>query len=170
MLNSQIVTPPPAAPVPAVEQPTLIQQANDELARLREARFQLAAQSQQYHSELIAINGRLREPGVELDEVQHLQGRRAAITQANATLGSEDERLERALNVATDQRAALLQERQGYEHLQKQLKGEISDQRVRQQNLQREAELAGRLVEQAEAQLQHVTARLAELGASKGGK
>ena len=162
--EAAILTQSPSAPAPAAKPLTLIAQADAEIARLREQRHQLAAESHDQHMEVISINERLRVPGLPLAETEALLARRGALRQANSVASSEDERLQRAINEATDRLAALKQERQGYEHLQKQLRGEISDQRVRQRDLLREAELAGQLAEQAEAQLRRVSARLNELG------
>ena len=161
----EMVAQPPPAPAPA-EQPSLplIAQVELEISNLREQRHQLAAQSQEYHTELITISQRLREAGVGLDEVERLQGRRAAITQANATLGAEDERLERALNEATDRLAALKQEREYCEGLRNNLRAQILTQCQRERDAMQEAQLATQLVRQAEAQLQGVIARLNELG------
>ncbi len=153
-----------ASPVPTAAPRTLLQEVDADLARLREERFENSAQSQRYHAEIIAIGNRLRESGVPLDEVERLQARKGSLSQANATGGTEDARLEREIRIAGERRETLIQERRAYQHLTNQLKANISDQRTRAQMLAREAQQASQQADEAETQLRNVIARLEQLG------
>ena len=159
-----IDTQPPAAPAPATEPVTLIAQADAEIERLREQRHQLAAESHTQHMEVIAINERLRTTGLPLAETEALLARRGALRQANSVASSEDERLQRAINEATDRLSALKQQREFYEGLRNNLRAQVLDQRQRERDARQEVELALQLIAQAEAQLQGVALRLKELG------
>ena len=106
----------------------------------------------------------MRESGVPLDEVERLQARKGSLSQANATGGTEDARLEREIRIAGERRETLLQERRAYQHLTNRLKTDISDQRTRAQMLHREAQQANQQADDAELQLRNVVARLEQLG------
>ena len=162
--EAAILTQSPPAPAPAAKPLTLIAQADAEIARLREQRHRLAAQSQEYHAELTSIAQKLREAGVELAEVERLQARQGAIRQASATLGREDQRLEREINLATNRLAALKQQREFYEGLSTNLRAQILTQRQRERDARQEVDLALQLIAQAETQLRGVIDRLKELG------
>ena len=159
-----------AAPTPAALAPvtaaqfSLIQQADAEIARLRQQRREIDHQASEQNAEIATINRLLQAAAAGVDELARLQARRAALWQAIANLGREGQRLEREIDQAGKRRQQLAREREYGEGLRDKLRGEAFDQRLREQKARAEALQAAELAEQAEAQLRSVTARLEQLG------